>query len=237
MKNIFIIILMILFFPFRLEANQFYSQAQLEEWYANYYLSPEPAKVPDAVIFYGESDLYQKVTSRAQFAYFIAVILKNNNHLIKPVYEEITNRGNDNSKYTYLNILWFIDSEESRVLIEKAKIDWYSPNIIETAEWLQNNFAPNPLYMKVYTASDLDLLWSHFIATGDDKPLKKIIAALELYNDKDSGKLLTASAAEWSLNANAKKYVEVLNVCKAELKTSKGIIKKKLEGIIREAAK
>ena len=82
------------------------------------------------------------------------------------------------------------------------------------------------------TAKDLDYLWSEFMATGDDAPVKKIISTLS--SGASGEMLITAGAAEWSLGANGVEHEKVYEVIKAESIIANGSAKEKLSQLVQK---
>ncbi len=98
------------------------------------------------------------------------------------------------------------------------------------AEIIQDSIdfvSPEPL-----TAKDLDYLWSEFMATGDDAPVKKIISVLSL--DAQGEMQLTVGAAEWSLGANGAQHQKVYDAIKAESTGATGLAKERLSRIMQK---
>jgi len=93
-------------------------------------------------------------------------------------------------------------------------------------------------------AIHLDYLWVEFMATGDEKPVKKIIDALNLpYNknkknptDRDLDDAITKYSAKWSLRSNAEQHKKVLEIIEKEAQSAKGPLKKELEEILSDVS-
>ena len=92
----------------------------------------------------------------------------------------------------------------------------------------------NIIMAPVKNVSDLDELWAEYFRSKNPWAVKRIISVLSL--KKESlylGDALIAEAAKWSLEANAKKYPEVLSTCKQSLADAKGTTKEILQEVLK----
>lgn len=81
----------------------------------------------------------------------------------------------------------------------------------------------------------LDYLWSEFIATGSEAPVKKIIGVLG-YPDTGMNMVLIG-AAEWSLTSNARHHEKVYSIIQEQFFTASGQTKEKLKKILSDINK
>lgn len=91
---------------------------------------------------------------------------------------------------------------------------------------------------------DLDCLWVEFIATGDAKPVRKIISVLdytqpekEELTDMDLNTSLLIYSAQWSLGSNAEQHEKVNEILKDEFVYASGIRRERLEKILQTVNK
>jgi hypothetical protein len=116
---------------------------------------------------------------------------------------------------------WYSDTEEARAFFKEQQFEPY----IE-------NQAPKILDMEVNNPTTLDMLWGHFMATGKEESIRRIISAFGLSKhagalerfktsekteqDKKEAYLdVTFQAAQWSLESNCRQHPLVLKHCKA----------------------
>lgn len=88
--------------------------------------------------------------------------------------------------------------------------------------------------MEVNNPATLDMLWGYFLATGDEKPIRRIVSALDLskhagaldkfktsektdQNRKEAYLDVTFQAARWSLESNSRQHPQVLKYCESIL--------------------
>jgi len=107
--------------------------------------------------------------------------------------------------------------------------------IAEIIYQAENFNSPKPI-----SAFHLDYLWAEFLATGDEKPVKKIISVLDYQEtekgkkltEEDVNKALTFGAARWSLGSNAQQHEKVYKLIRKEAILGSGRLKKELDAII-----
>ncbi len=78
---------------------------------------------------------------------------------------------------------------------------------------------PNLLTREIRTGAHLDALWGAFLATGDERFVKRIIGVLAWLDDKSATlhQRVVAEAAKWSLTSNAWQHSRVLRFCRDAL--------------------
>ena len=82
----------------------------------------------------------------------------------------------------------------------------------------------------------LDALWGYFMATGDDAPVVRIMAALPWMEVRgDIPRLSVGGAAKWSLTSNAAQHERVLRICRAQLSRQPKDVATVLRQVIQEA--
>ncbi len=207
-------------------ADGFHSLDEFGEWITFYYLHPQPDQVPHAVRYFSDSALYGTSSTMPVVAFFASVLEKDETAL-KRVYQEISADGSDNSRMVLLNALKLINSEASRAMLGDAKDKWQSPRLQTVADGgLQHPFKPL-LTVDVDSPMILDMLWSAFFATGDEKPVLRILSAL------DSPDPVVSGAAQWSLASNAQRHPIVRQICQKASSESAGERKAVLEDILK----
>ena len=85
----------------------------------------------------------------------------------------------------------------------------------------------------VSTAKQLDDLWIEYFRSKNPWAVKRIISALRLRKESQNlDDALVGSAAQWSLESNAKQHPEVLAICEQSLEYTTGTTKELLKEII-----
>lgn len=90
--------------------------------------------------------------------------------------------------------------------LERMKLSESARKMLKTAKEYkiiaEDMLAINNYYLE--SPASLDAFWGYFFATGDDRVIKKMCQTAQ-----QSDNYTVKSAAEWSLNANRKKYPEI----------------------------
>lgn len=82
----------------------------------------------------------------------------------------------------------------------------------------------------------LDALWGYFMASGEDAPVVRIMAALAWSEVRgDIPRLRIGGAAKWSLASNAAQHQRVMEICKAQLSTQPKEVATVLRQVVKEA--
>lgn len=79
----------------------------------------------------------------------------------------------------------------------------------------------------------LDFLWSEFFATGDAKPVKKIIGLL----DSSHTSPMLEPVAQWALTSNVQQHKKVYEIVQNESSQAKGALKDILDQMLKNAGK
>lgn len=83
------------------------------------------------------------------------------------------------------------------------------------------------------TTRALDMMWSAFNGSGDERYVDQVIDAMKHETSQDGSDVMFAAAAGYSLLSNAWQHSKVLEVCRQRVKTAQEPIKKRLEEIVQ----
>lgn len=79
----------------------------------------------------------------------------------------------------------------------------------------------------------IDTLWGYYFATGETRPIARLITALEWSAEKkDAEKLTAAGMAKWTLAANATRDSDLLDICRRELEHQPPAIRPALKDVV-----
>ncbi len=98
---------------------------------------------------------------------------------------------------------------------------------------------PTPIdTQEISSPAILDMLWANFMATGDERYVKRIITASPWLDSPgvSTEKKIISGAARWSLTANARQHKRVLQICMRE-RDNQPALKQVLTEIIDRATK
>ncbi len=105
--------------------------------------------------------------------------------------------------------------------------------ITETTLLLFDSQKSKDIIMRpVQTGKDLDNLWFEYFRSKNPWAVKRVIKALSLRDSPNLNPATVGSAAQWSLESNAKQHPDVLAICKQSLKYTSGTTKKLLQELI-----
>ena len=217
--------------------NSFDSEEQFGKWMSYYYLAPQPERLSSAIGYYVGSALYEKQNTRMLMATFFASLFQQVAGLLREAYEHIAQEGSEDAKIFFLNVLWVVDTEVSRGLLAKAKMDWTAEPVQRILTRMEGHRPDHLLEDSVDSPADLDRLWAMFLATGDAAPVRKIISVLCLLEEGHGEEIIVGGAARWSLTSNARQHKRVYEICQQELQSSEGTTKSLLEQVLAEADK
>lgn len=132
--------------------------------------------------------------------------------------------------------MWLINSSQSKNLIDKANIEWKSEEVIKQIQSILSTRPPDIFNDAIKNASQLDMLWATFLATGDSVPVKRIISTLHLLKDGHGLDIAIGGAAQWSIGSNAIQHRRVYDICQEELKNTSGETRNILQEIVSKSA-
>jgi hypothetical protein len=210
----------------------FRSFEEFGEWMTFYYSSPTPEKVPVALEYFTDSDMYKTNVTMPMVAFFSA-LFKRDVVTMKKTFDEVSRNGSEESKIMFINILSLANTPEGRELLEKAKGSWGSERLQTVIARKISGLHEDLYTMPVDSPQMLDMLWASFCATGDDLPVRRIISVLHLQQDGNGEEIIVGGAANWSLKSNAQMHPRVLDICKQELVLAQEPTKTLLEEAIK----
>ena len=143
----------------------------LSKWFANYYENPRPEMALAYYIYYSHSKLSDKESSFWPVFSFFLEIAKHNEYLLSQIVDCYKNQDLKTKIYL-LYILTYsgIGSNDFFNNLEGDEKDTYLK--------IKNNPIMD-IYGTISTASQLDMLWSTFTASGSYKPILKLIQTLD----------------------------------------------------------
>ncbi len=143
----------------------------LNKWFEKYYESPKPETALSYFLFYCKSSLSKDDNSFLPiFSMFLEIVRKN-----KFIHNQILDSYEEQDERTKIFLIYLIYYSEI------GQDDFFS-NLqgIEKAAYteIKNTTFPE-LYGEIIDASQLDMLWATFFASGSYKPILKLIQTLE----------------------------------------------------------
>ena len=191
----------------------FQNTEELLKWINGYRKNPEPKRLPEAVKAIAAFGTPRDSDQSGVYIGFVAGVL-----------------GSNPDMATDLITKMFPLPPEDQVLIVKAIAYSGLPRWRDTMTAFVERMPARRVLIDKYVfgnkptlteisvtddASVIDLNWGYYFATGWEAPVRRIVATLELAEDKDKVDLLTTGAmAKWTLAQNAARNEDLLVMLK-----------------------
>ncbi len=217
-------------------APVFKSPAHAKRWLKTYYLKPRPERVPAAIKYMSASGMLDKKHAISPLFGFMSGVFQQNPGKVDAIVQHL-----DSLKERHLGVvvfgLWYSGLPDSQERVEALFAR--HPRLSKVFAFLTKN-APRPLTELPLEKGEwiLDALWGQFMATGSPEPVRRVIASLDWLQDKkEMNKYFVASAARFSLTANAGQHRKVREIIAVELPLQSPAIQSILEDILSKAQK
>ena len=211
-----------------------HSSKDLWQWMTYYYLSPTPDLTLAAMHLLEEEEAFDKENALPPISSFLSRIFLQNPEKIQQWISQA--QISEEHKKEVLPLVLRLTRLPAAIAeaetIEKA---------IPSAERVVTHLDLSPDKLDTFyisAASDLDMLWGCFLATGDRRYVAKIITTVP-WSKKLTGsinKIVIGAAAVWSLTSNAQQHKLVLQILKEE-SAAKPELQYELNKIIEKAEK
>ena len=225
--------------PLKVMAEEiFKSDADYDKWTSNFYLNPELEKVVPAFHYYCGSKLSNQRNIRVLISHFYAAILRSHPALVDDLFNSVQPGANERVQSFALNTLWLVNSDHSRELLLKAKMNWeLTDNNRRTIDQSIGIRPQWPLDLPITSTASIDILWTIFSATGDAQPVKKIISVLHFVEDGTGNEIIIGGGAKWSLESQMRIHKLVVEIVGEELRTATGPTKGLLEELVKKTVR
>jgi len=230
---------LVLFFFFLLAACQkeFSAEKDFRDWLTNYYQNPKPEDIKPAFRYYTHSFLSHQEHSRIPTAHFFSILLTQNPDVLEELFEVVSKDDREPSRRFFLRILGYMDKEQSQKVLKKVMEKWQEENFDPLIQKLLEYPQDRALYFPIRSPLDIDIHWAIFSATGNPKPIQKIISLLEGSKSEGGKERILAQAAQWSLTAYSRKHKRIYQITESEMAQRTGTTKLQLLTILQEAEK
>lgn len=214
------------------EPEQFTSAEELGDWVMQYFLHPDPVRSFSAISYMVQTTPEWIEENYMMLAFFRRVFL--DNPFLWEYYLRVYKTSSNEDKIKMLTVAAVIPAEkEKRELLTNL-----SKEMKSFYEEMKKISIPDT-QKQITSAVQLDILWAEFFASGTYDPIKKIVETLKLKKQSNAMLLVTAGAAEWSLQSNCRQFRRVHQYCitayereslEPEVKESLGAILEQIEG-------
>lgn len=191
------------------------TQGDLERWTTYYYVYPQPDLTVKAILVSEQIGFLDRPTAAAPLIGFFSQIFSQNPDKL-PAWILELKPLKQNHKAIIYTALWLANTNESRkqaaILLKELAPDAQASITKSTAKVvpIQN--------MEICSPAVLDMLWTSFFATGDEKYVKRIISVLpwSQASEHNGEKKMVGYSAKWSLSSNAVQHKRVMAICLKE---------------------
>lgn len=190
------------------------------DWMTYYYKNPTPDKFVEKVRMMAKDESLTNPGAQPPILAFLSQLMASNPKKISEWLDALADLD-DQQRSLLLAAVWYSGTEEARAYLESCKLEKYL-----------KEKAPKILEMEVNSPPVLDMLWGCFMATGDEKPIRRIVTAFNLakyagalkrfkmsekteQDKKEAYWDATFQAAQWSLESNCHQHPAVLRHCEA----------------------
>jgi hypothetical protein len=206
----------------------------LWQWMTYYYLCPAPDLTPAAIHLLEEEEAFDKENALPPISSFLSRVFLQNPEKIQQWVSQA--QVTEEHKKEVLPLILRL-TRLPAAIAEAESIEKAIPNAERVITHL--DLSPDKLdTFYISAASDLDMLWGCFLATGDRRYVSKIISTVP-WSKKLTGsinKIAIGAAAVWSLTSNAQQHRLVLQILKEE-SAAKPELQYDLHKIIEKAEK
>ncbi len=215
-----LVVLIAAAWPLSAQAAPFESTERFGSWFMYYYLDPEPSRVPEALVYYSDSELHEMHSPgfRFVFAHFFAAAIREHPGIQQQLVDSLA-AGSQAAKLMGARVLYLVDTDGARQLLVRAKDLWQNDTVSSEIERLVAERPPDLLNTTPVVA---DMLWAKFSATGDAEPVEKIAQQASRYT-------------RWSLVSNIRQHERVREIVEHLIETSGEDHKSYLEEVLKEA--
>jgi hypothetical protein len=214
--------------------GEFFSRAAVIEWIDNYRNSPEPSRLPAAVKELSQSGALREPESAGYYAGFVAGVLGANPNDAERLAGKMLPLPPSDQWLLVRAIAYsglpgwkaVLARLTPKLSARRGMIDAYLTGALPTLDQVQLDKSPTflekfkqqfgmgpkpPAISYGRNPELLDTLWGQYFATGQYRPLWRIITMLPWSKERDSVDRLTiGSSAKYTLANNAARYPDVL---------------------------
>lgn len=188
------------------------------DWMTFYYKSPSPERFVNEFRAMTAAGVFENENSQPSFIAFLSQVMAQNPKKTERWLKEFEDLD-ESQRTVILAAAWYSDTKAAKAYFKEKQLENWAEQI-----------PTDILEMKVDNPRTLDMLWGHFMATGEQAPIRRIVSAFQLseysgaakryreskqteQDKKEAWYDATFQAAQWSLKANCKQHPKVLEYC------------------------
>jgi len=191
---------------------EFASDEEFRSWFAFYYRSPNPERLPMAIKFMDQKGYLEKHPDIA--GAFISKVIERNPNMLPEWLAEL----NNNSAQTWNVILisvWMSNHPDFKNILATHGAKVGTENQSRLKSLVTKDPAPYDLkQITVFDPRQINMLWAAYSATGEKDYVNQIINNIDLYQpDADELESQIGETAIMTLATNSMQYDEVKYLC------------------------
>ncbi|HRE79952.1 MAG TPA: hypothetical protein PLN52_02830 [Opitutaceae bacterium] len=203
------------------------SSAPADKWLNHYYQNPQPSAIPDVVFKLSRSGYFDQAGQPAQAIGFFSTIFAQNPASVNGWFRDF--QSLPEKHYRILaSALWYSGNPEGARLLRDLSNN-SSQQVRAGIDAMLARGATQVAQTPVLSESSMNLQWGAFLASGDERHITNILAAV------GSGQPGVPEAARISLAMNAATHPRVLDICRAQLDKQPNEVRSVLRAAINEA--
>jgi hypothetical protein len=203
------------------------TRQQAWQWVAHYYENPQPEQFVPAVYALSRSDYFETVGQPATAIGFFAAVFAENPQRVTRWLDD-TAALPERHRRILAAAAWTAGHPEGARRLRELSARSDATLQREIAAMLERG--PTPLAdTPVLSASSMNLQWGAFLASGDERHIVNVLAAL------GSERPGVASSARFALAQNAAAHPRVLEICRAQLEKQPAAVRAELRAALRDA--
>jgi len=184
-----------------------------EQWVSFYYVHPAPEEIAEALRIVDSEGYFQNDNVQAPLSGFFAEVFRANPERISGWVAPYAGRK---SMHILYSALWVADSSQSRAALALLQTI-ANPADRLLIESLLVGGPPSIGDTTVDSPAVLDYLWGRFMASGAEEPVIRVIQEMQSASPgSGTTQMLISGAANWSVSANARQHIRVLEIVKAQ---------------------
>ena len=215
-------------------APEFRKSEHILKWINGYRKAPDPDRLPEAVRAMGDLGLFRELEQAGVYIGFIAGVLGANPDQAELLVARIFPMPPED-QVVLIRAIAYSGLADWKGLLEKF-VERMPARMVLIRKYLYGDgktLAELPVEDGAYV---IDTLWGYYYATGDREPIRRIVGALALAEDKnDIEKLTTGSMVKWTLATNASREKDLLDILSAEMNSQPAQVRKPLREVIEAA--
>jgi len=201
--------------------------SRAEQWLARYYQNPRPDDLLVAVHELSREGYFERADQPATAIGFFATVFAQNPQDINLWLRETADLPEAHRRIIAA-AAWQAGSPRGATVLREMAANSSHNVQVQIADLLQRG--PSPVAeTPVRSESSMNLQWGAFLASGDERHIVAVLAAL------GSGETQLTTAARYSLAQNAAEHRRVFDICRSQLDKQPAAVRSEIRAALNEA--